>query len=284
MNSILVATDFFTRSDRALRRAVLIARRVGAALTLLHVVDADQPERLVASDRSETFALLDDAASTFRAQDAIAAEPLVVVGDVDSAILAGADEADAGLIILGAHRKRARDVFTGTVVERVLRRVQRPLLVATEPPAAPYRKSLLALDLDDASKAAGRAAVAMGILENTDVVVMHAFDTPGAGMMRRAGENGAVADYVQGERHVAVERLQDLAAEIGLPPAKRRVVALNGTPARAILETARSGGADLIVMGSNQRTGFERLLIGSVAEDVIREGVRDILIVPVTDS
>jgi nucleotide-binding universal stress UspA family protein len=37
MDRILVATDFSTRSDRALRRATLIARRTGAALTLLHV-------------------------------------------------------------------------------------------------------------------------------------------------------------------------------------------------------------------------------------------------------
>src|SRR5690349_25051655 len=42
----LVATDFSTRSDRALLRATLVANRVGAALTLVHVVDADQPHRM----------------------------------------------------------------------------------------------------------------------------------------------------------------------------------------------------------------------------------------------
>ena len=60
MDRILVATDFSTRSDRALRRATLIAKQVDAALTLIHVVDIDQPERLIASDRSAASALLDE--------------------------------------------------------------------------------------------------------------------------------------------------------------------------------------------------------------------------------
>ena len=51
MQKILVATDFSTRSDRALMRATLIARQTKAELILVHVVDADQPKRLVAADR-----------------------------------------------------------------------------------------------------------------------------------------------------------------------------------------------------------------------------------------
>ncbi|HEU6442162.1 MAG TPA: universal stress protein, partial [Microvirga sp.] len=47
MRTILVATDFSTRSDRALRRATLLARHVSARLVLIHVVDDDRPVRLV---------------------------------------------------------------------------------------------------------------------------------------------------------------------------------------------------------------------------------------------
>lgn len=54
MKQILVATDFSTRSDRALRRAVLTARQVRAELTLVHVVDDDQPNYLI--ERQKTAA------------------------------------------------------------------------------------------------------------------------------------------------------------------------------------------------------------------------------------
>jgi nucleotide-binding universal stress UspA family protein len=47
MTRILIATDFPVRSDRATRRASLLARKLGARLTLVHVVDADQPPSLI---------------------------------------------------------------------------------------------------------------------------------------------------------------------------------------------------------------------------------------------
>jgi nucleotide-binding universal stress UspA family protein len=281
MDRILVATDFSTRSDRALRRAMLIARRADAALTLLHVVDGDQAQRLIASEQADSWSLLRETAQTITTEDEISAEALVMVGDVDSAIIETAEEIDADLIVLGPHRRRTRDIFIGTIVERVLRRAQRPFLVAAEPPATQYRSTLLALDIDEASKAAARAALAMGVFDNMKVVVMHAFDTPAAGMMRRSLEaKETIDDYVEGERRDAIRQLQDLATEIGLPPARLQVAAINGTAARTILESAKSHDADLVVMGTNQRRGFERLLIGSVTEDVIREGNRDILVVP----
>lgn len=45
---------------------------------------------------------------------------------------------------------------------------------------------------------------------------------------------------------------------------------LNGDPATAIVEAAEKEEADLIVMGTHGRTGFTRLLMGSVAETVVR--------------
>ena len=281
MDRILVATDFSTRSDRALRRAILIARRTGASLTLLHVVDADRPERLVDSDAAQAFAVLDETARTLRSEDDIPADALVAVDDIHSGILQAAEQVGASLIILGPHRTRLRDVFIGTTVERVIRRSRFPLLVAVQPPSAPHERTLLALDFDEASKSAGRAALAMSIFDHTDVIVMHAFDAPGEGMMRRSMETEGIEDYVASEREHAVEKLHGLVRELGLPRSNHRVVAITGTPARSILESARTEDSHLIVLGTNQRKGFERLLIGSVTEDVIRDADRDVLIIPV---
>jgi nucleotide-binding universal stress UspA family protein len=285
MKRILVATDFSTRSDRALWRATLIARKVGASLTLAHVVDIDRDERLIVSESAAAEALLQETAATIGDSDGIETDPMIKIGDVHSGILAAAEDSGADLIVLGPHRERYRDAFVGTTVERVVRRTSIPLLVAVQPPSAPHERTLLALDFDEASKAAGRAALAMGIFEHTDVIVMHAFDAPAKGMMRRSlGSSDMIDDYVDGERGAARDRLELLVGELGLPPAKRRVAAIIGTPARTILETAIAEKSHLIVMGTNQRKGFERLLIGSVTEEVIRDAHRDILIVPADES
>lgn len=282
MDRILVATDFSARSDRALRRATLIAERVGAALTLAHVVDGDRPARLVAAEEAAAWSVLEEIARTLRDVDGLAAETLVRVDDVDAGILGAASEAEPQLIVLGPHRSRLRDVFVGTTVERVVRRTRLPTLVAVQTPSGPYRRTLLALDLDDASRTAARKAVELGVFEHTDVVVMHAFDAPAQGMMQRAMVSpDMIDDHVDGERASAVERLRDLVREVGLPPAGQRVAAMVGSPARTIIEGAAREDAQLVVMGTNQRKGFERLLIGSVTEDVIRDTHRDILIVPI---
>ena len=198
MDRILVATDFSPRSDRALRRASLIASRLGASLTLVHVVDADQTQRLVELERDAASAILVDAAATLRATDGIAAEWTVEVDDVDAGILLSAEKLSADLIVIGPQRSRFTDFFVGTTAERVLKRSTRPLLVAVGMPSAHHHSTLLALDFDEASKAAGRAALAMGIFDRTAVVVMHAFDAPATGMMRRSMQPSTdIADYVE---------------------------------------------------------------------------------------
>lgn len=58
MKTIMVATDFSERSDRALRRATLLARQFEATMLLVHVVDDDQPRRIVDAERDEATKLL----------------------------------------------------------------------------------------------------------------------------------------------------------------------------------------------------------------------------------
>jgi nucleotide-binding universal stress UspA family protein len=46
---------------------------------------------------------------------------------------------------------------------------------------------------------------------------------------------------------------------------------VQGEPAEAILEYAQDHGIDIIVTGTHSRTGMDRLVIGSIAEQIIRE-------------
>ena len=56
-------------------------------------------------------------------------------------------------------------------------------------------------------------------------------------------------------------------------------VLLEGDPAGQIVRYAADAGIDLIVMGTHGRTGLERLLMGSVAEQVMREALCSVLVV-----
>jgi len=64
----------------------------------------------------------------------------------------------------------------------------------------------------------------------------------------------------------------------GLPSIDSQVV--QGTPADGILETAKQVGADLIVIGTHGFSGFQHLILGSVAERVLRRALCPVLTVP----
>ena len=284
MDRLLVATDFSVRSDRALRRATLIARRLSRPLTLVHVVDSDRAEKLIASEHAAASELLDDISATLASEGQVDSDWRVIVDDIPSGILTAADDAGAGLIVIGPHRRRLTDIFTGTTAERLVQRSTCPLLVAVHTPAADHSHTLLALDFDAASKSAGRTALAMGVFNHTDVVVMHAFDAPAVGMMKRSLDQTAeIEGYVANEATSAAEKLRQLSEELGLPSSDQSVSLMEGSAANSILKAARQLDSDLIVLGTNQRKGFTRALVGSVTADVIHDAQRDVLIIPVDE-
>ena len=63
------------------------------------------------------------------------------------------------------------------------------------------------------------------------------------------------------------------------PSISVRHVFLEGDPASEIVRYTRDSGIDLVVMGTHGRTGVERLLMGSVAEKVLRDAPCSVLIV-----
>lgn len=62
------------------------------------------------------------------------------------------------------------------------------------------------------------------------------------------------------------------------------VVAQDGSAARAICKAAKEAGADLIIVSTSGRTGLAHLLIGSVAERVIRHAHTAVLAVRTPES
>lgn len=281
MNRILVATDFSTRSDRALRRAVLLAGAHGAALTLVHVVDDDQPADLVGHHAKAARALLEQTARTIAEVDAVPAETIVTTGDPFAGILAAADAADPDLIVVGPHRRQFLDTIVGTTAERTIRRGSRPVLMANAAPGGAYQRSLLAIDLDEASQGAVQAARRLGMLAGTDVAALHLFDAAAVSMMKRAMEYPEAIDaYVKEEERRARIALTSHLLESGVEGARQILRPRQGPAAALIRDCAGEVSADLIVMGTNQRRGLHRFLIGSVAQEVLLDATQDVLVVP----
>jgi universal stress protein E len=104
---ILAATDFSTRSHRALRRAGQLARAKAAKLAIVHVVDDDQPQRLVETEVRESERMLAELIGAVPEMRDVPCDPMVVIGDPFDAIVRTAAAQRADLIVMGARQLSA---------------------------------------------------------------------------------------------------------------------------------------------------------------------------------
>lgn len=279
---ILAASDFSLRSQRALRRAGLLARRYSAELTLLHVVEDDHPEVLVERDRREAERFLAEQRDTLAELRGLGASVAVVAGDAFDGILRAAKAHSADLIVMGAHRKQLlRDIFIGTTLERVIRTGPYPVLMVNREARAPYRRLLATTDLSEPSAHALKTAQAFGLLDGAEAILVHGFAAMAKGHLRLAGVRPEhIDEYVTQEQARVDGELTTFLEAHGLARNGwlRRVV--EGRAITVIREAARETAPDLVVIGTRARPALTTALLGSVTQDVLRSLETDILAVP----
>lgn len=129
---------------------------------------------------------------------------------------------------------------------------------------------LVATDFSETSDAALTYARTLAESLGASLHLVHVFDDPYgnalvAEMSASVYESMRATEMTQARRRLLRR----------LPPADRKqfqgsTAIVTGSPAEAIVDYAADRGMDLIVMGTHGRSGFAHLLLGSVAEHVVR--------------
>lgn len=88
--------------------------------------------------------------------------------------------------------------------------------------------------------------------------------------------------FLDDQQHAAVEQLERVRTSVKRQGQRGRTLVECGVPARVIVEVARRTASDLIVIATHGRTGLSHMLIGSVAERVLRLAGCPVLTVPPT--
>jgi nucleotide-binding universal stress UspA family protein len=123
--------------------------------------------------------------------------------------------------------------------------------------------------------------------------IVVAYDDPESKTLARAADLAAalkatliVTNVAPADRHEDAdaagygrERLEQARAILSERGLEAELVASTGQPAEAIVKLAEERGADLIVVGMRRKGFFERLVEGSVAQDVMRRATCDVLAV-----
>jgi nucleotide-binding universal stress UspA family protein len=104
--------------------------------------------------------------------------------------------------------------------------------------------------------------------------LVHVYEMPlynvPTGIATEAGEPGEAYDFGKAVERELQSRLDKLAAQVDAEGLELSARLIQGPIAQSIVEHAQDLGVNLIVMGTHGRTGLDHLLLGSIAERVVR--------------
>jgi universal stress protein E len=279
---ILAATDFSTRSNRALRQAGLLAQPGDAQLHVVHVVDDDHPEELIRMEKREAEQVLVEQIYSMPELRGIQAHRMVVTGDPFDGILRAAAEIQADLIVMGSHRKQLLlDIFIGTTIERVIRKGSFPVLMVNNEAQRRYEKVIVPLDMSETSVHSLRVAQSTGLISDKGATLLHAFWPVAEGKMYSvASDQASMNEYLASERRRVMDELIAFLIANDLNCGGWSIRVETGGTMEVISGAVTEMRPDLLVMGTHGRSGPLKVLIGSVTEEALRSLNVDILAVP----
>lgn len=275
MDTLCFPTDFSEPARHAFDTACRWAKAFDAALHLVHIVEygalpveeaAERLSDLVGEARARG---VDDVTKTL--QSAEAAAP---------AILDVARDAKADLIVMGTHgRRRLERLFMGSVAEEVIQEAPCPVLAMRrrgEASKRGLRRLLVPVDFSEPSeRCAALAGTVAGHLGG-EVHLLHVLEE-----IDLPGIYGALDNPLNEVRPDLEERVRDELRALARKHAadvRTEVHFAEGDAAGTIVSWAEEQTADLIVIGSQGRSGLERFLLGSVSEKVVRRAACPVLI------
>jgi len=276
MKKILVPTDFSKTSITALETAFDIAKKAGAEIHLLHVVEEASPDSYRVSgewvkedweERLFTFKLLEKAKKQLEKLvldprfEAVKIEGQLRLGNPFHGMNAIIAEEKVDLVVMGTRGiTNLEGMIIGSNTERVVRHSRCPILTVQKKPSSTNFKNIVyATAMSKDEEVFSRIVKRTQQLYNSTIHLVR-INTPGDFQRDKVVKEymNKFAKSLQ-LKNFTINVYNDLNEEEG------------------ILYFADSIDADLIAMATHGRTGFAHVLAGSIAEDVVNKAKRPVL-------
>lgn len=274
---ILLPTDFSETARQALSFAAHLAARHGAALHILHVQTPEegwsQPpgveppttqDELAECARQAAEGLGDPTAT--EGHDLSLVRDTVEAASVPEAVVDYAEAHGMDLIVMGtARRSGLRTLFPQSTASAVVRQASCPVLTVLDDPdnvPGAIDRIFVPYDFSEHAAQAVRYGEVLADFYGADLVLVHVLQELMVPMEYEVEVPDVDQAEVKARAESALEEVSDR---------DHRVLVTSGHPARRIVELAEDNEADLLVIATHGRTGVRRMLLGSVAEQVIRQ-------------
>ena len=289
LKNILIGTPLSEGSDEVVQTGVSIARASGATPHLAHIMTLPPTyvglpgEYYGATDEAVFEAyrqeLNDKLAAQARRTGLLGEDGRAGVLHFETGVphrgLEGlASTLQADLIVVGATERRHRHLGLGSTADRVIRRAPCPVLLVR--PGIPFPPKRVLAPVDFSTGSAGALRFGVGLLESIvgkvpGIEVLFVM-SPGESTLHFSPEQ--IARFATAELHRFVDK--------AVPQAARTVDCRvrSGYPAEQIVQEIEEKHPELAFLGTREKSGIERLMIGSVASSLLREAPCNVLVIP----
>jgi nucleotide-binding universal stress UspA family protein len=288
IKEILIPVDGSPSSEQAAQVGLELARRLQASVTFTNVVDQGTsftPDEHHRSKRVIGNALVELWANKAKTLGLHAMPNLATGPNTAKAICQVAEYEAADLIVMGTHGREglARAIW-GSVAEQVAHETPVPVMFVrhTERPITPsFKRILVPIDADQIRHTVIAHAIELAQRLQAKLEFLHVTVDPAVVF----GELDLEPVYNERMRSETRQIMRKALDQIGTAPLEPEQVELSELRAgfeavhRTILRHAKRTETDLIVMGTNARTGVMKFLVGSVAEAVIHHAEIPVLLI-----
>jgi nucleotide-binding universal stress UspA family protein len=298
----MVPLDGSSLGEYALPMALGLARRTGAAVELVHVCSLQAPNALggkldapvLGEARHEQMhaqarTYLTQLATSLSERWEVAMSVTGLDGRPADALYDYALASNTDLVVMTTHGygSLAR-AWMGSVADTLVRRLPLPILLVRPHEEAldlleavhehVFEHILIPLDGSVLAEEIVHQALALGMLMNAEYTLLQAIEEPSlsyAPAAQLAGLDEQVLEQWRAEARDYLERVAGRMRAYGLVVHTR---VTSASPATAIIDYAHAHGIDLIAMSTHGRSGLARMLLGSVADKVVRGAGLPVLI------
>jgi nucleotide-binding universal stress UspA family protein len=299
IQNIIVPIDFSKMSMEAIQIARQLARRFSASMHLAHVRPFNYAADFVApAPPIPPFAFMpyeqNGEQTALKELKQVATECGVSSAKCD--VLGGAPPFDeicrlgqtipADLIVMPTHgRTGLKHVFLGSTAERIVQHSSCPVLVTrkssgeSNPSRFRVRTILVPVDFSSCSREGLRYAIAFANEFGARIILVHASYL---GYVYSC-EGTAIYDIPslqKAARKTAERKMREFVRSVNFGNVKFETVFTEGSPVVDICAFAKDHDIDLIITSTHGLTGFTHVLIGSIAEHVVRHAPCSVLVVP----
>ena len=285
---ILVPQDGSNVGSSVLPFVASIARELQARVTVMTVLEVEQRAGRTAETEiwAEAQAIVRRQAQKLADAGVETDAPLVVSGVPSQQIVAQAREGGFALIAISTRgHSGVRRGLLGSVTDEVVRSTTTPVLVLS--PAAiersarnEHRLSRLTIPLDGSELAESILPHAQELAQQLSLRI-HLMRVMAPGSLAYYASEGVTMDTVPLEDELEEEAgayLEQVAQRLSEGGTSAEYTVIKGSPALTIIDHLSNTSGNLAAICTHGRTGLGRLLIGSVADSIIRSAGVPVLV------